>query len=170
MAYFLHCHCKAFLLICSLLTGGSLSVRKRPLAPGTHYCTSPITSIVRQGLNETSEEGWAGGLHEDQRQKGIACYPPPAPGDKRGVIHKRDSSNNGARGGVGRFLRSRCSGECSSCGRAGPGRGVRGTHMVLVWLRVEPGGKKGPGNRNPPILTSCFCWKGDPNTRPAHQH
>lgn len=30
----------------------------------------------------------------------------PPPGDNRGVIHERDSSNNGARGGVERFLRS----------------------------------------------------------------
>lgn len=85
MAYFLHCHCKPFLLICFLLTGGSLSVRKRPLAPGTHYCTSPITSIVRRRLNESSEEGHGSavgrGLHGDQRQKGITFYstltPPP---------------------------------------------------------------------------------------------
>lgn len=109
MAYFLHCHCKAFLLICSLLTGGSLSVRKRPLAPGTHYCTSPITSIVRRRLNESSEEGHGSavgrGLHGDQRKKGITFFP-LTPGDNRGVIHERDSSNNGARGGVERFLRS----------------------------------------------------------------
>lgn len=31
---------------------------------------------------------------------------PRPPGDKRGVIRERDSSNNGARGGDGRFLRS----------------------------------------------------------------
>lgn len=78
------------------------------MAPGTHYCTSPITSIVRRRLNESSEEGHGSavgwGLHGDQRQKGITFYFPP--GDNRGVIHERDSSNNGARGGVERFLRS----------------------------------------------------------------
>lgn len=32
------------------------------------------------------------------------------------------------------------------------------------------GRKEGPGSRNPPILTSCFCWKRDPSARHLHQH
>lgn len=47
--------------------------------------------------------------------------------------------------------------------------GVR-THMVSVWSGVVPGGKKGPGSRNPPILTSCFCWKDDLRACHHHQH
>lgn len=43
-------------------------------------------------------------------------------------------------------------------------------HVFWIWLLVGLGGKKGPGKRNPPILTSCFCWKGDLNTHRAHQH
>lgn len=43
-------------------------------------------------------------------------------------------------------------------------------HVFRIWLLVRPGGKKGPGKRNPPILTSCFCWKGDPSGRRARQH
>lgn len=44
------------------------------------------------------------------------------------------------------------------------------THMVSVWRRVALEGKKGPGSRNPPILTSCFCWKDDPCACHHNQH
>lgn len=55
-------------------------MRKRPLALGTDYCTSPITSIVCLTLNESSEEGrGGGGVFGDQTQRGITYYFPQRP-------------------------------------------------------------------------------------------
>lgn len=155
-----------------------MSTRKRPLAPGADYCTSPITSIVRPTVNESSDEEGHGvvvgesGLRRPDTERNHFLL---SPRDNSGVIHKRDSNNNGGREGSNASCDHMLFRRPQHLLTSQPGwlhaevRGVR-AHMVLVWLRVEPGGKKGPGNRNPPILTSCFCWKADLSARLAHQH
>lgn len=139
-----------------------VSVRKCPMAFGTNYCTSSITSIVQWMLNKSSEKGHRSEVGQGPGAEWYNFLPSFPLILSVTAVHLRVLSNNSARRG--------CSGNRSTCRRTGLGRRVKSTHMVLVWLRVEPGGKKGPGNRNPPILTSCFCWKGDPSARPAHQH
>lgn len=57
-----------------------------------------------KALRKGTDQRW-GGDSTGTRDRKESLSPPP-PGDNRGVIHERDSSNNGARGGGERFLRS----------------------------------------------------------------
>lgn len=73
-----------------------MSIRKPPLALGTDYCTSSITSIVGLTLNESSEEGQEV-VSLESGQRGITyCFLPRDPG---GAAHRRDSNSNAKREG-----------------------------------------------------------------------
>lgn len=115
--------------------------------------------------------GGGGSLEARHREESLTTFPR----DPSGVIHKRDSNNNGKRRGLNVSCDHMLIWQPQCLPTSRPGQlyeevhGVR-AHMVWVWLCVKLGGKKGPGKRNPPILTSCFCWKGDLSARRAHQH
>ena len=100
---------------------------------------------------------------------------PLSPRDPNGVTQRGDSYNNGKREGLNvswdhmLLRRSRHLPTSQAVRLYAEVHGVR-THMVWVCLCVGPGGKKGPGKRNPPILTSCYCWKCDLGARRPHQH
>lgn len=66
-----------------------MSIRKQPLALGTDYCTSSITSIVGLTLNESSEEGREA-VSLESRQRGITYSPPR---DPSGAAHRREGPN-----------------------------------------------------------------------------
>lgn len=108
----------------------------------------------------------------DRTQRGITYH---FPQETAGVTQTRDSNNNGKREGLNVSWDHMLLGRPQHLPTSLPDRlyadvhRVR-THMVWVWLHVGPGGKKGPGSRDPPILTSCFCWKRDLRTRRPHQH
>lgn len=112
-----------------------------------------------------------GSLETRHREESLTTFPR----DPSGVIHKRDSNNNGKREGLNVSCDHMLFRRPQYLPTSQPGRLYAEVHrvqahMVWVWLCVGLGGKKGPGNRNPPILTSCFCWKGDLSARRAHQH
>lgn len=72
-----------------------MSIRKQPLALGTDYCTSSITSIVGLTLNESSEEGREL-VSLESRRRGITYFPPR---DPSGAAHRRDSNGSAKREG-----------------------------------------------------------------------
>lgn len=99
----------------------------------------------------------------------------PPPRRTSRAAQKGDSNNNGKREGVNVSWNHMLLGSPSLLPAGQPGRLYEGinrvrAHMVLVWVHVALGGKRRPGSRNPPILTSCFCWKRDPFACRPHQH